>query len=186
MCHFRNASPDDITMPHLRRYAIITDRHGQTAFDVYETMNRLEYFMGSGHFRVDAVLKNLETLSKIRAHELSPLDGSYFDPHFSEHVPVRYISPRGFWYNHGVKVGIRHFEEQEREFDFESAMVEAAIAVEDAHLLWNLYDDGAQDSTATDPITDEELSQLMNEPIQVEVDLTGPDPIPEIIDLTHE
>lgn len=143
-----NPSPTTVTMPYLRRYAILTNRQGARAFDLYATMNRIAYFRDNRTYRYDTSNWNLDILSQARSGEINLSDTIMYEMTYEDPLDAVERMSAGIWFDiHGVRVDIGVYNEQE----WELAAVEAADAVEHAHLLWNLWDDGhtSQDETAS-------------------------------------
>ena len=148
-------------MPNPSRYMVVPYYDiGMVAYDTYETMNRIQYFIDNGNFRRAPAEANLALLEKIRWHEIH-----WSQVTFKEMLPLvslprnhpRTLGARFFFRSHGVKVDMSNYDRE-----FESKLVEAVEAVEDAHNIWNLYDDGVASEAGTmDTIDDEALQGLM-------------------------
>ena len=144
---------------YLQRYVNVQTRHGMKAYDLYETMNRQQYFKDNGVFRADAAQRNIEALMCVREGTINAMDAAYYHTHHEENnnISLRCMGPQAFWKHHGVEVDMCawHLQEQERE---------AQEIQEDAHLLWNLFDDWDDESgeTASVTLSDEEIEEIMN------------------------
>lgn len=151
-------------MPYLRRYVTVARLTGITAYDIYETMNRQEYFRQSGAFAWDAVDYNLRQLSRVRAGEAEPLEVGFFCPYPTERTltgSMKVITPNDFWRTHGVPVDMAIYDESV----WEQQAIEAANTIEDAHLLWNLWDDGEASQAPTIALDQDEMEEFMNDPL---------------------
>lgn len=139
-------------MPYLRRYAICTTRNGATAYDLYDTMNRQAYFRDNGNFRFDAATLNIDSLQKVRNGEAVLMDSAFYDVTPLAGELIRFGVDKWFAH-HGVRVEMATYDEQEWEFQAAEAAADAEAAVEDAHLLYNLFDNGTVGSFDTDDMT---------------------------------
>ena len=159
----------DFTMAVLRRFVTVPYYDiGIIAVDLYETMNRVEWFRQQGHFSEDEAVFNMALLSRIRNGELE--EALWSQQMFRPMTSMENAVPFKHWMrSHGVRVSMTVYDEAV----FEEQMAEAAAALEDGHLFWNLYDDDASDSgLITQPPTDSDVSDDEMEP--------------EVIDLTHD
>ena len=141
---------------YLRRYCIVTRRNGAQAYDLYDTMNRQAYFRDNGRFRFDAASRNIEALHRIRGGETPAMDAVFFEPHFvgrgiDEPTEPMRMNTAAWWHQHGVRVPMDAFDNQE----FEIQAVEAVDTIEVAHAIWNLNaNDDGEVTTETEPETD--------------------------------
>lgn len=155
----RAISPVCVTDPmYLRRFGAFDhggrERNGARnihAYCLYGTMNRLAYGVEHWGWNPNAVDHNLSIIAEIRAGQLNMnMTEGFVCPDLGtdeDFVPL----PAGrFWQVHGIQVRYEAFLDQEREIDaFDASMLDATEAVEDAHVLWNLYDDGENHSVGT-------------------------------------
>ena len=178
--------------PRAERKYIEVAGHG---YDLELTMEKFANLARQGRYselRANWMIEKMMDLKEMRA---DVLDGS-----------MRYwMSPRAdmyerltrmqFWRRFGVKVNISFYHEQEarrlhsertarEEAVFEAAMVEAAVAVEDAHLLWNLWNDGTRSVETTmesRSLSEDEIHEMLNDPLG---DITNTDD--DVFENEHE
>lgn len=165
MCYLISDYFELPTEMYLIRYVNVQTRNGYKAFDVFETMNRQAYFRTTGEYRYDASSRNIESLMRIRAQEIGHMEAGFYDVYHSEDndLRLRCIGPQRFWATHGVQVDMSHFYAQQQE-------IEAQAIIEDAHLLWNLWDDDERldpvtDNDSTSSLSEEEEERLMTQDI---------------------
>lgn len=160
----RPPSPTSVTMPYLLRYTAMFTNNNGVAYDLYETMNRMEYFKQGGQFRWDAAQRNIETIMAIREARTLAMDARFYKCYLP--LPgdgpsmVAYSDTRDFFRDHGVRVSMDTFVEQDQ-----NGVTDAVAAQEDAHLLWNTYEDFDEMSFNTMNLDDDEITQLITQPI---------------------
>ena len=149
------------------RYTMVVGR----SFDLFDTMERMLYFRETGTYAWDAATYNYESLGKIANGECRADECTWYDLRMrARGLPM---TPVGFgvWFDqYGVRCDPELYHDQE--------LVDATIAVEAAHYLWNLRqgegvsgdpidisNDG--DSVSTHSITlsyaDSDIEELLNE-----------------------
>lgn len=169
----RPSSPTTVVMPPIRRFGLLVSGNTSKCYDYYGTMNAMEWHRNySTMFSWDAAQLNIDSISRIRFGEATMMNAAFYDPRGNPEVPpgqLRCMPNRMFWQLFGVEVPLSNWSRQEFEesAEFEDAMVDAADAVEAAHALWNLWDDGVASQAPTDEVTlsEEEREALMNEDI---------------------
>jgi hypothetical protein len=163
-----NPSPTSVTMPYLRRYVILTNRHGARAFDLYETMNRIAYFRDNRTYRYDTSNWNIDILSQARNGEINISDTVMYEMTFENPTdPVERMSANIWFDIHGVRVDMAVYNEQE----WDIAAADATDTVEHAHLLWNLWDDGIASQSETDEESLSDISGLFEDAQDVEAEI---------------
>lgn len=85
---------------------------GMVAFDLMETMNRIEYFRARGSYDHFSATENIKTLTKIRFGEIMATQARFYG---SKRVPwVQTPKYGGEWFKkHGIEVDMMHYDEQE-------------------------------------------------------------------------
>lgn len=129
-------------MPYLRRFCLITTRNGAKAYDLYETMNRQEYFRANGTFRHDAAKRNIATLMIIRGQDTPAMDCIFFDvsqpdPRRPSTQALQVQQTAGWFFQHGVQVDMSIYDEQEWEVQAAERAADVDAALELAHFVWN-------------------------------------------------
>lgn len=165
MPHIRediNPSPTSVTMPYLRRFVILTTRHGARAYDLYDTMNRIAYFRDQGTYRFDTSAWNIDILSQARGGDINLMDTVMFEMTFEQPTdPVERMSAPIWFDMHGVRVDMAIYDQQE----WDIGAAEAVDVVEHAHALWNLWDDGVASQDETD---DDDVSGLFSDEVSID------------------
>lgn len=136
--------------------------HGMIAFSLRETANRLHFFAMNGTYREIDADRNIEKLQDMMYGRI--LEPDWHTVYF--HGMYHHEHGRHFWnwmLKHGVQVEMELYDEQVWEEQLLQAANEAEQVVEDAHALWNLYDDGQASQADTDisEITDADVEEIV-------------------------
>lgn len=149
----RSQSPTTVALDNMYLRRIGAFDHGGhhptggrniVAYELYSTMNRLCHGAAEWDWNEAAVQHNLSIIADIRAGLLNMnMTEGFVEPDSGDADNLMYISASQFWRNHGIGASMAEFYGQEIELDQdETLMRDAAEVIQDAHLLWNMRDDG--------------------------------------------
>jgi hypothetical protein len=114
------------------RYLIVSfsDR-GRVAYDLLDTMNRMEHFQALGTLTMDGAEYNLNLIRRLRYNEVQVSNCVF---HAMMGTETGTYGHQMWFRRHGCEVDMTFYEEQEAN---EAAIVDAAEAIEGAHILWD-------------------------------------------------
>lgn len=148
-----------------RRYIIFNyPDHGPLAFDLYETMNRTQYFGSQAIWNPWGCRVNCETLTSVRFGDTNPEEAMMFPRH--SHYDIEKIPLKSWMFGDGVRVDMEAFHAQEREeaqmdqivADFEEQHPEIALGGMFNPILID-FDERSTDTTEAETDIGMELEQ---------------------------
>ena len=148
-------SPVSVANMYLNRYAVVYHGGNANAYDLYDTMNRQAHFRETGFYNFGRASANIRTLQRIRNGELTATEATFMaprevEPHWDVNVP---LTSHEFFSVHGIRVNISFYEDEQNDIVEQEqaarALLEIRNDVNDAHMLWNLWDDGVASQAET-------------------------------------